>query len=66
MTTFPPTTETNARAIAAGKGYRLDTDPDGCVVAIGIADGLRYAAALSWHEMLSWVLAAPKLGDGAK
>lgn len=63
--TFPPTTQSNAEAIAAGKGYRLDTDPDGCVVAIGAEDGLRYAAAVSWPEMLRWLLSAERLnGDG--
>lgn len=66
MTTFPPSIEDNARAIAAARGYELREEPDGGIVAIDPTTGTRYAAALSWHEMLSWVLAAPKLGDGAK
>lgn len=66
MTTFPPSIEDNARAIAAAKGYELREEPDGGIVAIDPKTGTRYAAAVSWREMLSWVLAAPKLGDGAK
>lgn len=65
MTKFPPSIEDNARAIAAAKGYELREEPDGGIVAIDPTTGTRYAAALSWREMLSWVLAAPKLGDGA-
>lgn len=65
MTTFPPTTQSNAEAIAASKGYLLGTDPDGGIVAIDPTTGTRYAAAVSWREMLSWLLAAPRPGDGA-
>lgn len=66
MTTFPPSIEDNARAIAAARGYELREEPDGGIAAIDPTTGTRYAAAVSWGEMLSWLLAAPRLGDGAK
>lgn len=61
-----PTTQTNAEALAASKGYTLATDPDGSLVAIG-PDGLRYAAAVSWPAMLAWLIRAERLDgeDGA-
>lgn len=52
-----PSTESNARAIAASKGYELTVEPDGGIVAVG-PDGLRYAAAVDWPAMLAWLVRA--------
>lgn len=64
--TFPPTTKDNAEAIAAVKGYAVEIDQSGGIVAKGASDGIRYAAARAWSDMLARLLSAPKLkGDAA-
>jgi hypothetical protein len=57
-----PTTEGNARSLAAAKGYTLHVQRDGSIVAR--ADGVQHVA-LTWSAMLRFLVAAPRLDGGS-